>query len=148
MNWNSFQIPTQVAKVLFATPPTATYQEALEHFLRAEQVTGCTHLLTNLGLLSLHFLLIFLRALGQVRAGFSVNNLLFTAKTYYALSQYADAKQWCEQTLAAQVLSLNCSMMCLACYYASLFTRHSVLGTAPDCAGRECRGQGGPRGRR
>jgi hypothetical protein len=59
----------QAASLLFATPPSATYEEALEHFLHAEQVSP----------------------------GFSVGNALQLGKTYIALSNTAEARKWLQR---------------------------------------------------
>jgi len=54
------------AKALFGTPPTSTFDEALQHFLKAEQMSP----------------------------GFYIDNQLMIGKMYVQLSKKADAKEW------------------------------------------------------
>ena len=63
----------KVASTLFATPPTATYDEAIEHFEAAE----------------------------KMEPGFYPKNLLMLAHAYSKLGQKEAAKQWLERCLAA-----------------------------------------------
>uniref|UniRef100_A0A914PBR8 Uncharacterized protein n=1 Tax=Panagrolaimus davidi TaxID=227884 RepID=A0A914PBR8_9BILA len=58
-----------VASVLFGTPPTATYQEALEDFLKSEEMISGT-----------------------------IENMLYLGKTYKALGNDKEARRWLSKT--------------------------------------------------
>jgi tetratricopeptide (TPR) repeat protein len=62
----------QIASAFFATPPTSSYQEALDHFLKAE----------------------------NLEPEFYSTNLLFLGKTYWRLGDKEKAKEWLEKTVA------------------------------------------------
>ena len=72
MSW----ITRKVVCTIFATPPTGTYEEALEHFLKAE----------------------------ETKAGFYSMNLLFIGKCYQALKNKEKAKEWFEKAANVQVV--------------------------------------------
>uniref|UniRef100_A0A914P9M5 Uncharacterized protein n=1 Tax=Panagrolaimus davidi TaxID=227884 RepID=A0A914P9M5_9BILA len=58
-----------VASVLFGTPPTATYQEALEDLLKAEEMDSG-----------------------------AIDNMLYLGKTYKALGNDKEARRWLSKT--------------------------------------------------
>lgn len=62
-------VERKVAATLFATPPTSTVEEALEHFLEAE----------------------------RLNPGVWKENMLFIAKCYIEQKQYSDAVEWLEK---------------------------------------------------
>ena len=66
----------KIVSAIFATPPSGTYEEALDHFLRAE----------------------------EKKSGFYSMNLLFIAKCYQRLKDDVKAKEYL--TLAANVAVL------------------------------------------
>lgn len=66
----------KVVSAIFATPPTGTYEEALEHFLKAE----------------------------EKKPNFYSMNLLFIGKCYYALKDYVKAKEYLERAANVQLL--------------------------------------------
>ncbi|XP_031624100.1 regulator of microtubule dynamics protein 1-like [Contarinia nasturtii] len=67
----------KIVSAIFATPPTGTYEEALEYFLKAE----------------------------EKKANFYSMNLLFIGKCYYNLKNYEEAKQFLEKAANVQVLN-------------------------------------------
>lgn len=66
----------KVVSAIFATPPTGTYEEALEHFLKAE----------------------------EKKANFYSMNLLFIGKCYYALKNNEKAKEYLTRAANVPVL--------------------------------------------
>uniref|UniRef100_A0A8R1EIQ2 Tetratricopeptide repeat protein n=1 Tax=Caenorhabditis japonica TaxID=281687 RepID=A0A8R1EIQ2_CAEJA len=70
-----------VAKAIFATPPSSTYQEALHYFLKAEQIavsfTGFFHSSTN--------------KLIHVQPGFYSTNTYYIGEVYEQLGDKAEA---------------------------------------------------------
>ena len=65
----------KIASLVFAAPPTATYDEALAYFLDAE----------------------------KVEPGFYVKNNLMIGKCYIALGKYDEAKAWLSQGLTVDI---------------------------------------------
>eukprot|EP01135_Chromosphaera_perkinsii_P002322 Nk52_evm108s221 gene=Nk52_evmTU108s221 len=61
----------QAAKVFFATPPESTFEEALDHFLKADKLVEA-----------------FKR------------NAVYVGHTYYNMKKYKDAKEWFEKAMA------------------------------------------------
>lgn len=66
----------KVVSAIFATPPSGTYEEALGHFLKAE----------------------------EKKADFYSMNLLFIGKCYYALKDYKKAKEYLQRAADINVL--------------------------------------------
>jgi tetratricopeptide (TPR) repeat protein len=69
----------QAASLLFAAPPSSTYDEALKLFLKAEQLDP----------------------------GFYKKNAQMLASTYYRLGKYDDAKKWKQTALAMPTKTLD-----------------------------------------
>lgn len=66
----------KIVSAIFATPPTGTYEEALDYFLKAE----------------------------EKKANFYSMNLLFIGKCYYNLKKYEQAKEFLDRAANVQVL--------------------------------------------
>jgi len=73
LNW----ISRKLVSAIFATPPTGTYEEALEHFLKAE----------------------------SLKADFYSMNKLMIGKCYYQLKNNEKAKEYLERAIAIPVLN-------------------------------------------
>jgi len=71
MSW----VTRQIASTLFNTPPSSTYEEALEHFLKAEEIDP----------------------------GFYKKNLLMIAKTYKALGNAELSKKYALMALEVAI---------------------------------------------
>lgn len=70
-------IERKLASTLFATPPTSSIQEALDCFLKAE----------------------------DLEHGFYKSNQLYIGKCYYEMSRYAEAKSWLEKAKDLQIMN-------------------------------------------
>ncbi|CAK8677631.1 unnamed protein product [Clavelina lepadiformis] len=78
--WGVYQltwIERKLAATLFATPPSATIEDALESFLKAE----------------------------DIQSGFYKANQFYIAKCYYEISEYTTAKKWLESASALPTIN-------------------------------------------
>nr|XP_039249598.1 regulator of microtubule dynamics protein 2-like [Styela clava] len=72
-------IERKLASTLFATPPTSSVQEALECFLKAEELDH----------------------------GFYKSNQLYIGKCYYEMSKYKEAKNWLEKAKELKIVNIE-----------------------------------------